>query len=85
MGETASCLMQTGSGATGAGRPCRPRIVSASRLFLWAYVDQGISYLPFLERCRLIVVGAGHVGQRVAARAEVDFEVGRGRSRRVLQ
>src|SRR5262245_35845880 len=32
-----------------------------------AYVEQGVSYLPFLERCRLIVVGAGHVGQRVAA------------------
>src|SRR5262245_55932352 len=41
-----------------------------------AYVDQGISYLPFLERCRLIVVGAGHVGQKVAAlAAEVDFDV----------
>jgi xanthine dehydrogenase accessory factor len=41
-----------------------------------AYVDQGISYLPYLERCRLIIVGAGHVGQRVAAlAAEVDFDV----------
>jgi xanthine dehydrogenase accessory factor len=41
-----------------------------------AYVEQGISYLPFLERCRLIIVGAGHVGQKVAAlAAEVDFDV----------
>jgi xanthine dehydrogenase accessory factor len=41
-----------------------------------AYVEQGISYLPFLERCRLIVVGAGHVGQRVAELAsQVDFDV----------
>jgi xanthine dehydrogenase accessory factor len=41
-----------------------------------AYVEQGISYLPFLARCRLIVVGAGHVGQKVAElAAEVDFEV----------
>jgi xanthine dehydrogenase accessory factor len=41
-----------------------------------AYVEQGISYLPFLERCRLIVVGAGHVGQRVAdLAAQVDFDV----------
>jgi len=40
------------------------------------YVEQGISYLPFLERCRLIVVGAGHVGQRVAdLAAQVDFDV----------
>jgi len=41
-----------------------------------AYVEQGISYLPFLERCRLVIVGAGHVGQKVAnLAAEVDFEV----------
>ena len=40
------------------------------------YVEQGISYLPFLERCRLIIVGAGHVGQKVAQlAAEVDFDV----------
>ena len=41
-----------------------------------AYVEQGVSYLPFLGRCRLIIVGAGHVGQKVAQlAAEVDFEV----------
>ena len=41
-----------------------------------AYVDQGVSYLPFLGRCRLIIVGAGHVGQKVAQlAAEVDFDV----------
>lgn len=40
------------------------------------YVDHGISYLPFLQRCRLIIVGAGHVGQKVAQLAsEVDFDV----------
>ncbi len=40
------------------------------------YVEQGISYLPFLGRCRLIIVGAGHVGQKVAQlAAEVDFDV----------
>ncbi len=40
------------------------------------YVDGGISYLPFLERCRLVIVGAGHVGQKVASLAsEVDFDV----------
>jgi xanthine dehydrogenase accessory factor len=40
------------------------------------YVEQGVSYLPFLERCRLIIVGAGHVGQKVAQlAAEVDFDV----------
>ena len=41
-----------------------------------AYVEQGISYLPFLGRCRLLIVGAGHVGQKVALlAAEVDFDV----------
>ncbi|MGQ0635833.1 MAG: XdhC family protein [Planctomycetaceae bacterium] len=40
------------------------------------YIEQGVSYLPFLQRCRLIVVGAGHVGQKVAQLAvEVDFDV----------
>jgi xanthine dehydrogenase accessory factor len=40
------------------------------------YVEQGISYLPFLERCRLIIVGAGHVGQKVASLAsEVGFDI----------
>jgi xanthine dehydrogenase accessory factor len=41
-----------------------------------AYVANGISYLPQLERCRLLIVGAGHVGQKVAAlAADVDFDV----------
>lgn len=41
-----------------------------------AYVEQGISYLPYLERCRLVIVGAGHVGQKVAdLAAQVDFDV----------
>lgn len=41
-----------------------------------AYVENGISYLPQLERCRLLIVGAGHVGQKVAELASsVDFDV----------
>lgn len=40
------------------------------------YVTQGISYLPRLKRCRLIIVGAGHVGQKVAElAADSDFDV----------
>jgi xanthine dehydrogenase accessory factor len=40
------------------------------------YVKQGISYLPRLERCRLVIVGAGHVGQKVAElAADSDFDV----------
>lgn len=40
------------------------------------YVSAGISYLPHLERCRLIIVGGGHIGQKVAElAANVDFDV----------
>ncbi len=40
------------------------------------YVKQGISYLPRLQRCRLVIVGAGHVGQKVAdLAADADFDV----------
>lgn len=38
--------------------------------------EQGIAYLPILPRCRLLIVGAGHVGQAVAELAsQVDFDV----------
>jgi xanthine dehydrogenase accessory factor len=40
------------------------------------YVAGGVSYLPTLPRCRLIIVGGGHVGQKTAAlAADVGFDV----------
>src|SRR4051794_8731591 len=40
------------------------------------YIVDGVSYLPHLRRCRLIVVGGGHVGKKVAELAhESDFDV----------
>ena len=40
------------------------------------YVADGASYLTHLQSCRLIIVGGGHVGQRVAElAADVDFDV----------
>ncbi len=40
------------------------------------YVTAGLSFLPHLKRCRLIIVGAGHVGQKTAElAAAVDFDV----------
>lgn len=40
------------------------------------YIASGVSYLPYLKRCRLLIVGAGHVGQRVAELAtDVGFDV----------
>jgi xanthine dehydrogenase accessory factor len=40
------------------------------------YVVDGVSYLPVLERCRLLIAGGGHVGMAVASlAARVDFDV----------
>jgi xanthine dehydrogenase accessory factor len=40
-----------------------------------AYVSAGVSYLPRLMRTRLVIVGAGHVGQKVAELAhDADFD-----------
>ncbi|MFO1021363.1 MAG: XdhC family protein [Planctomycetales bacterium] len=40
------------------------------------YVQGGVSYLPRLRRSRLLIVGAGHVGQKVAElAAQVGFDV----------
>ena len=40
------------------------------------YIAAGVSYLPYLKCCRLVIVGAGHVGQRVAELAtDVGFDV----------
>lgn len=40
------------------------------------YVAEGVSYLPQLPRCRLVIVGGGHVGLQVAELArQVDFDV----------
>jgi xanthine dehydrogenase accessory factor len=40
------------------------------------YVAEGVSYLPQLPRCRLLIVGGGHVGLKVAELAQqVDFDV----------
>lgn len=40
------------------------------------YASHGIAYLPSLSRCRLIIVGGGHVGQAVAnLAADLEFDV----------
>lgn len=41
-----------------------------------AYAAHGIAYLPVLPRCRLVIVGGGHVGKAVAdLAAELEFDV----------
>jgi xanthine dehydrogenase accessory factor len=40
------------------------------------YAAGGIAFLPLLPRCRLLIVGGGHVGKAVAGlAAELDFDV----------
>ncbi len=40
------------------------------------YAERGIAYLPILPRCRLLIVGGGHVGQAVGhLAADLDFDV----------
>jgi xanthine dehydrogenase accessory factor len=40
------------------------------------YAGHGVAYMPVLRRCRLFVVGGGHVGKAVADLAvDLDFEV----------
>lgn len=40
------------------------------------YVSSSIAYLTFHQTCQLIIVGCGHIGQKVAELAsEVDFEI----------
>jgi xanthine dehydrogenase accessory factor len=41
-----------------------------------ASAANGVAYLPVLPRCRLLIVGGGHVGQAVGkGAAELDFDV----------
>tara|TARA_R110002124_G_scaffold60727_7_gene166477 strand:+ start:2557 stop:3657 length:1101 start_codon:yes stop_codon:yes gene_type:complete len=40
------------------------------------YVSQGIAYLTFHQTCQLMIVGCGHIGQKVAELAsDVDFDI----------
>jgi xanthine dehydrogenase accessory factor len=67
------CLARRASGEAPASIAARLRPLEKRPR---PYVEQGITYLPFLKRCRLLIVGAGHVGQKVAQLAsEVDFDV----------
>ncbi|MBW3596061.1 MAG: XdhC family protein [Planctomycetes bacterium] len=40
------------------------------------YAEAGVAYLPALPRCRLVIVGGGHVGKAVGSlAADLDFDV----------
>src|SRR6478672_125031 len=41
-----------------------------------AYAARGVAYLPVLPRCRLVIVGGGHVGRAVGElAAELEFDI----------
>ena len=65
--------------ATMSGNPPPDAVREALRPLLERprpYVMGGYCFLPHLNRCRLLIVGAGHVGQQLAKyAAEVDFDV----------
>lgn len=62
--------------ATGAAPPTVQESLRPVSARPRPYVENGISFLPQLARCRLLIVGAGHVGQKVAdLAADVDFDV----------
>jgi xanthine dehydrogenase accessory factor len=57
-----------------------PEIVQAALQPLAArpkpYAHRGVAYLPLAARCRLVIVGGGHVGQAVGnLAADLDFDV----------
>jgi xanthine dehydrogenase accessory factor len=62
-----------------AGEAVLPRIADQLRPISdrpRPYAAQGIAYLPVLQRCRLLIVGGGHVGKAVAdLAAELEFDV----------
>jgi xanthine dehydrogenase accessory factor len=40
------------------------------------YTERGVAFLPLSSRCRLVIVGGGHIGKAVAGlAADLDFEV----------
>jgi xanthine dehydrogenase accessory factor len=68
-----------GSATEGNSHGAPPQIVDPLRPLSSrprAYTAHGVAYLPVLPRCRLVIVGGGHVGKAVAdLAAELEFDV----------
>ena len=71
--EDGEVIAQTGSGKVPAELTADLKpLVRRPR----PYVQNRISYLPYLKRCRLVIVGGGHVGKEVAdLAARADFDI----------
>jgi xanthine dehydrogenase accessory factor len=75
-GQLQACLALDKSVANSGQVPCPSQITEHLRPLdnrPRPYAHRGIGYLPTLPRCRLVIVGGGHVGQAVA-RLAVDLE-----------
>ena len=71
---------QSPAGTVGGWRRCRPWFardcVRSSNVHGTRTRSHGVAFLPMLSRCRLIIVGGGHVGRAVGNLAsELDFDV----------
>jgi len=70
-GRILTGIRQNGEAPTGITEHLRP-LADRPR----AYAAGGVAYLPVLPRCRLMIVGGGHVGKAVAdLAADLDFDV----------
>jgi xanthine dehydrogenase accessory factor len=70
-GSCLAALHAAGAPPDSVTRDLRP-LLSRPR----PYVAAGIAYLPVLPRCRLVIVGGGHVGRAVGDLAvQLDFDV----------
>lgn len=79
-GEILASSSPTSSLPTNTSAHAFPAAILSQRKPLTArprpYATEGISFLPHLPRCKLVIVGGGHVGRAVAELAAgLDFEI----------
>jgi xanthine dehydrogenase accessory factor len=71
-GQSVAALHGSGDNVPEAVRAHLPNLAERPR----PSAAGGISYLPNLPRCRLVIVGGGHIGQAIGNMApDVDFDV----------
>lgn len=79
----ADCYLTSAHGELVAALSAAPGLPAVVRQHLrplaarpLAYTAQGVAFLPWLPRCRLVIVGGGHVGRAVAdLAAQLEFDI----------